>query len=140
MTTKEYLGQISRLTRQIDNKLVELYQFRTLATSITISTGGEHIVSSPTNDKMDNTVIKIMQMEEEIDKEIDKLVNIKKKIIEKIDNMEDENHYNVLFLKFVGKKTFEWIAEDMHYSKRQVIRIYKESLIAFEQKYGKEYL
>lgn len=52
MTTKEYLGQISRLNRMIDNKLVELHQYKIMACSISAVKSGEKVQTSPDLDKM----------------------------------------------------------------------------------------
>jgi len=54
--------------------------------------------------------------------------------------MEDENVYNVLFSKYIEKKTFEVIATEMNYSWRQTIRLHGIALKKFEQKYGATYL
>lgn len=140
MTTKEYLGQIRRLSCRIDNKLSELYQFRTLSTSITIATGSEHIVSSPSNDKMDKTIVKIMEMEEDINKLINVLIEKKNVIVAQIDSLDDASEYEVLYLRYVSNMTFEEIAENMAYSTRQVIRIYNNALKNFENKFGLEYM
>ena len=140
MTTKEYLGQIRRLSCRIDNKLSELYQFRTLSTSITIATGSEHIVSSPSNDKMDKTIVKIMEMEEDINKLINVLIEKKNVIVAQIDSLDDASEYEVLYLRYVSNMTFEEIAENMAYSTRQVIRIYNNALKNFENKFGLGYM
>ena len=79
MTTKEYLNQIDRLNRMIDNKLSEIYQLKTLVCSISVATDSEKVKSSGSQDKMGDTIAKIVDMEKEADKMIDKMLDIKKK-------------------------------------------------------------
>ena len=108
MTTKEYLGQISRLNRMINNKLTEIAQLKDMAVSISAPQSGERVQTTP--------------------------------IIQQIDSMEDENTYNILFARYIEKKTFEVIATEMKYSWRQVVRLHGTALKQFEKKYGEGYL
>jgi len=79
-------------------------------------------------------------MERKIDGMVDELVDKKEKIIQQIDSMEDENTYNILFARYIEKKTFEVIATEMKYSWRQVVRLHGTALKQFEKKYGEGYL
>ena len=55
-------------------------------------------------------------------------------------SMQKENHYRVLFAKYIEDKTFDAIAEEMGYSWRQIIRIHGAALAEFEKMYGKEFV
>ena len=140
MTTKEYLGQISRLNRMINNKLTEIAQFKDMAASISSPQSGERVQTTPNFDKIGTRYAKIDEMERKIDGMVDELVDKKEKIIQQIDSMEDENTYNILFTRYIEKKTFEVIATEMKYSWRQVIRLHGTALKQFEKKYGEVYL
>lgn len=140
MTTKEYLGQISRLNRMINNKLTEIAQLKDMAVSISATQSGERVQTTPNFDKIGTKYAKIDEMERKIDGMVDKLVDKKEKIIQQIDSMEDENTYNILFARYIEKKTFEVIATEMKYSWRQVVRLHGTALKQFEKKYGEGYL
>lgn len=140
MTTKEYLGQISRLNRMINNKLTEIAQLKDMAASISAPQSGERVKTTPNFDKIGTRYAKIDEMERKIDGMVDELVDKKEKIIQQIDSMEDENTYNILFARYIEKKTFEVIATEMKYSWRQVIRLHGTALKQFEKKYGEGYL
>lgn len=140
MTTKEYLGQISRLNRMINNKLTEIAQLKDMAASISSPQSGERVQTTPNFDKIGTKYAKIDEMERKIDCMVDELVDKKEKIIQQIDSMEDENTYNVLFARYIEKKTFEVIATEMKYSWRQVVRLHGTALKQFEKKYGELYL
>jgi DNA-directed RNA polymerase specialized sigma subunit len=140
MTTKEYLGQISRLNRMINNKLTEIAQLKDMAASISASQSGERVQTTPNFDKIGTKYAKIDEMERKIDGMVDELVDKKEKIIQQIDSMEDENTYNILFARYIEKKTFEVIATEMKYSWRQVVRLHGTALKQFEKKYGEGYL
>ena len=135
MTTKDYLNQISRLNRMINNKLIELAQLKELACSISSITNEERVMTTPNFDRIGAKQAKIDEMERKIDALVDDYI-----IVSQIDSMEDENVYNVLFSKYIEKKTFEVIATEMNYSWRQTIRLHGIALKKFEQKYGATYL
>lgn len=140
MTTKEYLGQISRLNRMINNKLTEIAQLKDMAVSISATQSGERVQTTPNFDKIGTKYAKIDEMERKIDGMVDELADKKEKIIQQIDSMEDENTYNILFARYIEKKTFEVIATEMKYSWRQVVRLHGTALKQFEKKYGEGYL
>lgn len=140
MTTKDYLNQISRLNRMINNKLVELAQLKELACSISAVSNEERVMATPNFDKIGTKQAKIDEIERNIDAMVDDYIIKRDKIISQIDSMEDENVYNVLFSKYIEKKTFEVIATEMNYSWRQTIRLHGIALKRFEEKYGATYL
>ena len=140
MTTKDYLNQISRINRMINNKLVELAQLKELACSISAVSNEERVMTTQNFDKIGTKQAKIDEIERNIDAMVDDYIIKRDKIISQIDSMEDENVYNVLFSKYIEKKTFEVIATEMNYSWRQTIRLHGIALKRFEEKYGATYL
>lgn len=140
MTTKEYLSQISRLDRMIKNKLTELSQLKEISCGLSAIPNEEKVQTTPNHDKIGTAYCKIEAMEENIDKLVDEYVDKKNEIIAQIDSMEDETHYDILFSRYIEKKTFEKIATDMHYSFRNTTRLHGKALQAFEKKYGGLYL
>ena len=139
MTTKEYLCQISRLDRMINNKLSEISQLRELAMSVSAVKNEERVQTTPNFDKIGTAYCKIAEMEEKLDKLIDEFVDKKNLIISQIDKIENETYYEILFARYIEKKTFEKIADEMTYSWRQVIRLHGRALQEFEKKYGNTY-
>ena len=139
METKEYLQQIGRYDRLINNKLVELAQYRSMACSVSAVRNDERVQSSPSYDTMDKIVSKIEQMENEIDMLVDRYIDSKRIIISQIDSMSDEMTYQILFSRYVEQKTFEKMAIEMNYCYKQIIRRHGKALQEFEQKWGNTY-
>jgi hypothetical protein len=137
--TKEYLQQIGRYDRLINNKLVELAQYRSMACSVSAVKNDERVQSSPSYDTMDKIVSKIEQMENEIDTLVDRYIDNKRIIISQIDGMSDEMTYQILFSRYVEQKTFEKMAIEMNYCYKQIIRRHGKALQEFEQKWGNIY-
>lgn len=140
MTTKEYLVQIKRMEKIIDNKLSELYRLRQLVSSISISTDGERVMSSGSMDKMGDSVAKIVDLEYSVAGTISQYTELRQKIISQIDSLKNYEYYSVLFSRYVSNNEFWKIADEMGYSERQVFRIHGNALKEFEKMFGKEYL
>lgn len=140
MTTKQYLNQIHRIDKMISNKLSEIYQLKNLACSISVSNDSDRVQTSTNKDTLGNAVSKIVDLENEVNDCIDKFYNKRSMIIAQIDSMENEMHYQVLFSRYIERKTFEKIADDNEYSVRQILRIHGEALLQFEKLFGEEYL
>lgn len=140
MDTKQYLSQISRLDRMIKNKISEISQLRELSISISSVKNEEKVQTTPSFDKIGNTYCKIEEIEANLERLIDEYLTKKNLIIEQIDSLEDEMYYNILFGRYIEKKTFEKIATDINYSFRNTTRLHGKALVAFEKKYGSIYL
>lgn len=139
MDTKQYLQQISRLDRIINNKLSELSQLKELLMGITATKNEERVQTTPNFDKIGTAYCKIEEMEEKLDELIDEYIDKKNLIISQIDGIENEDYYQVLFARYIEKKTFEKIADEMSYSFRNTTRIHGRALQEFEKKYGDTY-
>lgn len=140
MDTKQYLNQISRIDRLINNKLSEISQLKDLTYGIKAVTNDERVQTTPNFDKIGTAYCKIEEMEEKIDKLIDEYVDKKNLIICQIDSIENELYYDILFSRYIEKKTFEKIATDLNYSFRNTTRLHGKALKEFEKKYGHLYL
>lgn len=139
LETKQYLGQISRLDRMIKNKMTELSQYKDLIYGLSGVVNEERVQKSPDFDKMTGKVAKVLKIESKIAELIDEYVDKKNLIISQIDSIENETYYEILFARYIEKKIFEKIADEMMYSWRQIIRLHGKALQEFEKIYGKTY-
>lgn len=140
MTTKEYLGQISRYDLMIENKLSELYRIKQMAVNISAPVNSDRVQTSGSKDKICESITKIVDLEREIDAIIDEYVEKKRKIVSQIDSMQDNSYYSVLTDKYVNKMEFKDIFLKMKVSDRTMYSIYGRALKEFENLYGETYL
>lgn len=140
LETKKYLSQIERLDRVIQNKLTEIYQLKTMACNIVVSTENERVQSSGDKERMASTVAKIVDIEREIDSLIDTQLERKNVIIGQIESLESNDMYHILFNRYVKRASFGDIAKEMNYSERHIITLHGEALQEFERKFGNLYL
>ena len=140
MDTKQYLSQIERLDKMIQNKLSEIYQLKTMACSVTVSNEKERVQTSSDNDRLGSTVAKIVDLEKETDMLVDRFIDKRSHIISQIDGLDNIDYYHVLSMRYVARDTFETIAKKTNWSIRRVFSIHGEALKEFEKLYGSEYL
>ena len=111
MDVRIFLNQVRKLDLQIKNKLIEKQQWKQIALGITANMDGERVQSSGGKSKMADAIEKCVDMEQEIDSLIDRLIDIKKEVIQTIEQLDSPTEYDLLHLKYIQFMTFEEIAE-----------------------------
>lgn len=118
---QERLKRIKLMDELINAKLAERDQLVALATSITPNLDGMPR-GSGTSDKVGNAAVKLVEMTKEIDRLIDQHVNFKRKVIQDLEKLP-ENEYLVLHKRYIQGLSWGRIAKDLHYSRQQVWRV-----------------
>ena len=132
MTTKDYLNQISRLNRMINNKLSEISQLRELACSVSAIRNEEKVQTSPKEDSIGTAISKIDEMEREVTILIDKYADKKKYIRKQIDNVPDEKCRIFLEERYIRFKSIREISEILGITDRGCKKLHKRALEKFE--------
>jgi DNA-directed RNA polymerase specialized sigma subunit len=125
---KTYLQEIQKDNRLIQNKCIEVYQLRCLATSVTAPMGTEPVQTSGVSDKVGSIAAKIVDLECEINKMIDRYIDDKQERIKVIEQVEDPLQYNILHGHYVQGKRFREIAEDECYSEVHINKQHQYAL------------
>ena len=134
MNAKEYLSQAVWLDRMIASKLEQLEMLKSLAMKVTSSFTKEKISGGNIEkSKMESTMVKVIDIEHEINADIDRLVNLKKDIQDTINKMDDINQQLLLELRYLSGKGWDEIAASMGYDPRTVYRIHGKALKEFER-------
>lgn len=110
-----FLEQPEKLDIQIRNKLIEKQQWHDIALGITASMEGERVQSSGGKSKMANAVEKCVDMEAEIDGLIDELIDVKKDVIQTIEQLDSPIEYNLLHMRYIQYISLQEIAD--HYNR-----------------------
>lgn len=130
MTAREYLGQIRALDDLINAKQGELYRLRLSATSVSSPAFGDRVQGSGENRSM-LIVDKIIAMQEEINAEINRLVDLKAEIREKISRVYNPQFVALLTEKYINGLTLEDIAEKTNMSYETIRGWHGEALQIF---------
>jgi DNA-directed RNA polymerase specialized sigma subunit len=134
MNAKKYLSQAIWLDQMIDSKLEQLEELKCLATKVTTHFTQEKIhkgiiETSP----MESIIVKVIDQENEINADIDRLVDIKKDIQDTIKKMDDMNQQLLLEFRYLSGKSWDEIALAMGYDPRTIFRIHGKALKEFEK-------
>lgn len=132
MTAKEYLQQARSLDMLINAKQDELYALRLTATSVSSPVLGDKVKSGSTNSAM-RIVDKIIALQETINEEIDRLVDLKAEMREKIARVYNPQLIAVLTDKYINAFTLEQIAERMDKSYETIRGWHGEALQIFRR-------
>jgi RinA family phage transcriptional activator len=124
----KYLKRYINLDREIERKLEEVSRLRSKLTRVTEVFTAEPRGGGTIYGKTEGILAKIVDLENEIDADIDRLVAIRDEIKAVIESVEDDRERLLLQYRYLDGKTFEWIAAKMHYSWRQIHRLHSQAL------------
>ena len=106
MTAEDFLLQIKKIDTVIDNKLIEVKQWKDRATSTTTILTPDKVQASGSQQKMADSVERWLDLEKEINAEIDRLIKVKKQVIAVLERLTDAEQYDVLHKLYVQHKDF----------------------------------
>ena len=133
MTAKSYLQQIKRCDIKIDSGVEELERLKALATRVTSAMSGEVVSRSRNTDTLGDTVAKIIKLQEDIDREVDRYVDLKREALRLLGQLENPLYYQILHSRYFLYKTWEQIACDMDFTYQWVCELHGRAL----QEFGK---
>lgn len=124
MSTKEYLSQAYRIDQRINSKLAQVMSLRDLLGKATVTLSGTPKAATPNPHSMEDTIAKMVDLENEINEDIDALVDLKAEITRRIKRVENTEYQTILELRYLCFKRWEEIAVDMGYSLRRVYELH----------------
>ena len=128
MNTLDFLSQAYRLNLRIDSKLEQIASLNELATKCTST-----ITSMPRNpnrsvSSMADAVAKIVDLQTEIDRDIHRLIDIKRRIVASIKAVDNKEYQTLLELRFLCGCKWEEVAIKMGYSIQHTYRMRDRAL------------
>ena len=128
LSAKEYLSQAYRIDQRINAKLEQITALRALATKATSTLSDMPRSDSPNLCRMSDIILKIVDLENIINRDIDELVNLKCEISSVIQAVEVPEYQTLLELRYLCFKTWEQIAVEMSYSIQHTFRVHEQAL------------
>lgn len=130
MTTKAYLGQARFLDMRIKSKIQQIDSLRELATSCTAVLSDTPRNPNHGTSKVETCVMKIIEVQEGLQDDINALVELKKEIMATIHAVEDVELQTLLEKRYLCLLSWERIAVEMHYSIQHIYRMHETALTA----------
>lgn len=135
---KALLMKIELFDANINNRISDLHELKSLVTKITATISQVCVSGSGNQDRLGDSVAKIVDLQDEINRKVDKYVDLKRKISAVLEQIQDPDQVKVLHKRYFEYKPWEQIACEMNYSYRNVCYIHGKALQAFEAVMGKE--
>ena len=134
MKAKEYLQQLQRLDTMINQKIKELGDLRLMSQSVGgIDYSKERVQSSPSRDApFVKPVLRMIELEQEINAEIDHFVDEKHEIINQIQALQNPKHIDILYKHYVEFKRLEIVAVEMNFTYQYIVELHGTALKEFQ--------
>ena len=129
MTALEYLSQAYRLDDRINSYIAEAANLREMACSVG-SPGFEesHNPNKPTEAPFVRALERLWKMEEKINTEIDRLVDLKEQMRTVIEAVPDPDERMVLYCRYIRNMSWNQIGNDLRAERTTVYRWHKSAL------------
>ena len=131
---KEYLSQIRKTDRLIDRLVDTAATMRSNLTAIKCELQPDRTQAAGPKNALEETMAKIIDLEADINRRIDKLVDDKAEALCRIGNVPDRDQQNILIARYVEGRKWEKIAIKLHFSIAQTYRIHGAALLAFAKR------
>lgn len=128
MNTKTYLSQTRYLDMRIRSKLQQVDSLNELATNCTSVLTGMPRNPSGSTSRMADAICKIIDLQNEINRDIDTLVDLKKEIMGVVKAVANPEHQTLLEKRYLCFLSWEKIAVDMGYDLRYVHKLHIRAL------------
>lgn len=130
MRAKEYLSQLFWLEDEINILAMEREQL--FASTFKHSVWSDMKVQSSSVQTMEDTYVKLIEYAKRIEEKSSRLIELKIKISEQIDEVETPQSRKLLRLRYVMGFKWDKISELMNYDQRWVYRLHGQALKEFE--------
>lgn len=146
MTTKQYLMQIIKLSRMIEDRIDDLDELRVLAENISSKRPvSDLVISSGSKDRIEKLIADIIDTENDLRVIVKKYLDKRRTITSQIeDDCLSVEEYRVLRLRYINGYIFPKILEEMNKDDIQVsestmYRTHNRAIEKFEKRFGQTY-
>ena len=136
MKIREILKSHQAVNSLIDLKLEQIAELRSLAARVTVSPFSESHSQGTYTDRVGRTTARIVDLENEINTEIDKLVDLKLQIRHLVSALPDGLHRAIIERHYILNEPWEKIGEKLGYSRRHITRLHDKAIEILEEMYG----
>lgn len=124
---KEYLERISAINIHIDKKIDELKELETKATKVTSTIGYDRVQTSA-DDKMADSVIKIVELKEYISEQLDRFVKLKKEAEDVVNQIMVPDYVEIIYDRYFRRYSFKHIAANIGKTEQWVYELHDRAL------------
>ena len=132
MNAYDFLEQIEKIDTLINNKLIEVAQWKALAISTTSNLNPDKVQSTGSQQKMAEAVEHYLDIEREINECIDTLYDVKRDVLSKIEKLKADE-YDMLHKVYVQYMPVKVVAEKYDKSYSWAIKLHARAIKHLEE-------
>ena len=133
MRSKDYLNQAFQIEKRIAAKAEQIESLRTVVTKVTTTLSDVKVQSSLKVSRMEDTIAKMMDLEEELKTDMDELIAIKSEVMRAIRQVPDPEQQLLLEKRYLCYEKWEDISIDLGISVQHTFRLHGEALKKIEE-------
>ena len=119
---KEYFAQIRKTDRLIQRLKGTVATLRSGLTSQSYELKPDKVQSSGAKNPLESAMIKIVDLEAQINARIDELVSMKQEAFDRIRNVPDLDQQNILIGRYIQLKNWDDIAAELNFTEKPFLR------------------
>ena len=133
MDAREFLSRAWKIETQIQSRMEQIEQLRSLACRVTPQYGGAGGSRFRNVTAMEDTIVRITEAEEKLNRKIDELVTAKLGVMEVIDRVQDVTMRLLLEKRYLLFHPWDEIASDLGYTRRWTLKKHEAALDAVQR-------
>ena len=133
MDAKEFLSRARNVETQVRSRMEQIEQLRSLACRVTPQYGGAGGSRFRNVTAMEDTIVRITEAEEKLNRKIDELVTAKLEAAEVIDQVRDVILRLLLEKRYLLFHPWDEIASDLGYTQRWTLKKHEAALDAVQR-------
>lgn len=133
LTPKQYLNQAYRLNELIESHIEELRMLQETMDGLSaVNYENDRVQTNNVSSPVENTVSKIMALQDKINAEIDRFVDLKNEIHDEISKVPDSSEQLVLRLRYIQFKSWPDIQAIIGKKERRAFDLHSAALNHFK--------
>ncbi len=128
MTAQEYLGQAYELESQIESKKMQRDRLKALIEKKDTVLSNAVVERSRDNHRFDKTIAAMMDLNDEIKADENRLYDLKTEITQVIGKIGGLEYQKILYMRYLDYMAWNDIGNQLHYSKGVLLKKHREAL------------
>lgn len=133
MLAQDYLDKVKKSSERLHAKEIEIERIDSMVNSVTqhLTPSESCPVPKSSNRRTDN-LARYIDAKDNLKKALVDTLALRAEAMALLDKLENSNHYDVLYARYLDGKEWKDIAEDMAYTYHHVHKIHSDALIKFQ--------
>ena len=130
---RDYFAQLRKTDRLIQRLRSTIAALRSGLTGHDYELRPDKVQTSRANSHLEDAMVRIVDLEEQVDSRIGELVAMRHEAFLMIGNVPDFDQQNILIARYIQLKDWDDIAMELEFSTKWVLKLHVKGLLAFSR-------